>query len=316
MKRLRSALSASLLLAAGAASAGELMTVPGPDGALQGEAILVPGATTGIVIIPGSGPIDRNGNSPAGLATDSYRLLAEGLAAAGISTLRIDKRGFFGSEKAVADPQPVTIAGYAADVRLWHDAFARRTGTSCVWIAGHSEGGLVALVAAASGMPACGLILLSSPGRRVSELMREQFRNNPANAPFLLELERILLALEKGEAASPEKISDVLRPLFTPGLQRYMIQLFAYDPAVVAKDVTLPVLILQGDKDIQVGEADARRLLAALPQASYVPLPGVTHMLKVDIPGTPFASYSQKDLPLAPAIVSAITDFIRASPRE
>ncbi|HIE95365.1 MAG TPA: alpha/beta fold hydrolase, partial [Acidobacteria bacterium] len=144
-------------------------------------------------------PTDRDGNGTAGIRSDSYKLLAEGLAEAGVSSLRIDKRGFFGSSRAIANPEDVTIALYAEDLGNWHDAFAKRIGKGCVWLAGHSEGGLVALVAAAGGVKTCGLILLSTPGRRISDLMREQFRNNPANAPYLEELDRILSGLERGD---------------------------------------------------------------------------------------------------------------------
>lgn len=303
------------LLMTARAFAGEVMTVPGPQGPLQGEAILVPGATAGIIIIPGSGPTDRDGNGPAGIRSDSYKLLAEGLAKAGLSTLRIDKRGFFGSSKAIANPEDVTIANYAHDVGAWHDAFAERMGTGCVWIAGHSEGGLVALVAAASGVKACGLILLSTPGRRISDLMREQLRHNPLNGPYLDELDRILSGLERGEMHDVATISAPLQPLFREGLQRYMIGLFSYDPKEVANEITLPALIVQGDKDVQVTKVDAQRLAGALPQAKLVEMPGVTHMLKQDVAGAPLATYRNPELPLDPNVVPTIADFVKSASR-
>lgn len=292
---------------------GETMSVPGPAGALEGEAILVPGATAGVLIVPGSGPTDRDGNGPAGLQSDTYKLLAEGLARDGIATLRIDKRGFFGSKDAIADPEDVTIGDYADDVRLWHDTLTHRIGADCVWIAGHSEGGLVALVAAARGLKPCGLILLATPGRPVGDLMREQIRKNPANGRYLPELDRIVSALERGELTDIDTISAELRPLFRPGLQRYMIDLFAYDPAKVAGSVTVPVLLLQGDRDLQVTVEDANRLSDALPQATVVIVPGMTHLLKQDVPGRPLATYTDPSLPLDDAVVPAISRFVGAA---
>ncbi|TKT81479.1 alpha/beta fold hydrolase [Aquamicrobium sp. LC103] len=294
-------------------AAAEPLTVPGPSGPLEGEMILVPDARAGIVIVPGSGPTDRDGNSPEGLRSDSYKLLAEGLSEAGVSTLRIDKRGFFGSAKAVSDPEDVTIRNYAEDVDLWLSAFSQRIGTDCVWLAGHSEGGLVALVAAARGASPCGLILLSTPGRRIGDLMREQFRRNPANAPFLDELDGLVAALEAGETRDPETISAPLRPFFRIGLQRYMIQLFAYDPVEIAKDVMLPILILQGDRDAQVTSVDAELLAGAAPRARLKLLPGVTHLLKQDVPGQPFATYSDPNLPLDTKVVEEIAGFIASA---
>src|SRR5579872_958445 len=110
-------LLASLLLAAagvGAAGAAPLesfVEAPGPLGPLKGT-MLLPGADKTpldktpfamALIIPGSGPTDRDGNSPLGVKGSTYRLLAEGLAAHGIGTVRIDKRGMFASTAAVAD---------------------------------------------------------------------------------------------------------------------------------------------------------------------------------------------------------------------
>ncbi|MGU3496956.1 alpha/beta hydrolase [Xanthobacteraceae bacterium A53D] len=306
-------MATAILLGALGVSAvrAETLTILGPAAPLQGEAVLVPGAKAGVIIIPGSGPIDRDGNMPMA-QTDAYRLLAEGLAGAGISSLRIDKRGFGGSEKAIADMADITVAAYAQDARDWAAAFSAKIGTPCVWIAGHSEGGLVALVAAGQAdAKICGLVLMAASGRKISDLMRMQFRQNPHNAPVLDELDGIVTSLEKGEYRDEEKITPAIRPLFTKGLQRYMIQLFAYDPAQVAKGVKLPVLILQGDRDFQVKPEDAAMLAKALPQAKSVPLPGVTHMLKADVAGNPFATYQDPKLPLAPAVVPAIADFIK-----
>ncbi|WP_213161239.1 alpha/beta hydrolase [Kaustia mangrovi] len=289
------------------------MTIPGPEGPLEGEMILVPEARAGVVIVPGSGPVDRDGNGPMGLRSDSYKLLADGLSRAGVSTLRIDKRGFFGSAGAVADPEDVTIAAYAEDAGRWLSAFADKAGLPCVWLAGHSEGGLVALVAAAQGNEPCGLILLATPGRPLGVLMREQFRANPANAPYLEELDGLVAALERGETRDPDTVSAPLRPLFRPGLQRYMTQLFDYDPAAIASGIEMPVLILQGETDIQVRPQDARRLSEAMPQARLVLLPGVTHMLKTGVPGEPLATYTDPGLPLDPAVARTIADFVGAT---
>src|SRR5262245_15965848 len=131
-----------------AMSTAQTIQIPGPEGSLAGT-LLAPGTPSApvVLIIPGSGPTDRDGNGPAGLMASTYRLLAEGLVTRGIASVRIDKRGLFGSRAAVTDPNSVTIDDYAADVRAWVSAIRDRTGAPCVWVLGHSEGGLVALVA-------------------------------------------------------------------------------------------------------------------------------------------------------------------------
>lgn len=284
--------------------------IAGPSGDLEAEQLKVVGAEHVVVIVPGSGPIDRDGNAPQlGLHSDSYKLLAEGLASQGISSLRIDKRGFFGSAEAIADPIDVTIAAYAKDVRDWV-SFAK-TLAPCVWVAGHSEGGLVALVAARD-MPEgiCGLILMATPGRPIGQLMIEQFHTNPANVALLPEVERIIGGLERGRAADSDRISPILRNLFSAGMQRYMIDVFSYDPTRVSADVSKDVLVIHGDADFQVTLTDSSLLENALPRGQKLILNGATHLLKKDVPGDPIATYRDATLPLHEKLVPGIAAFV------
>ena len=143
----------ALLSVTGAALA-EPIQIDGPQGPLEADMITVAGARQAVIIIPGSGPTDRDGNAgPSGLNSNTYRQLAENLAANGFASLRIDKRGMYGSRAAISDPNKVTIADYADDVEKWVARAGRIA--PCVWLAGHSEGGLVALVAAKRAPPSC-----------------------------------------------------------------------------------------------------------------------------------------------------------------
>jgi pimeloyl-ACP methyl ester carboxylesterase len=125
------------------------LEAPGPSGALTGT-LLSPASVPAklIFILPGSGPTDRDGNNPLGVNASPYRLLAEGLVAQGIATLRIDKRGMFASASAVTDANAVTIGDYVEDVRAWLEVLKREAQSESIWLLGHSEGGLVALAAA------------------------------------------------------------------------------------------------------------------------------------------------------------------------
>jgi alpha-beta hydrolase superfamily lysophospholipase len=143
------------------------------------------GAGPIVLIIPGSGPTDRDGNSPLGIKASTYRLLAEELARHNIGSVRIDKRGMFASGAAVKDANAVTIRDYAADVHSWVRAIRSRTSAPCVWLLGHSEGGLVALAAVQEDQGICGLVLVAAAGRPLDEVLRAQLEANPANAPLL-----------------------------------------------------------------------------------------------------------------------------------
>jgi uncharacterized protein len=318
--RLTIALAAALFVATPATPSAtpveSAVEAPGPNGPLRGT-MLAPasGSQAVVLIIPGSGPTDRDGNNPAGITAAPYRLLAEGLAARHVTTLRVDKRGLFGSGSAIADANRVTIPDYAADVHRWVEVARQRTGAACVWVAGHSEGGLVALVAAQRPEGLCGLVLISAAGRPVGTVVREQLRANPANAPLLPEALAALESLEAGRRVNTEGMHPALMPLFAPPLQNYMINLLSYDPARLIATVGLPVLVVQGQRDLQTGEADARRLAAANSAARLVLIGEANHVLKVapaDDRAANAATYANPALPIAPGIVEAIAEFVTA----
>lgn len=297
------------------------ISAPGPDGKLQGL-MLSPGKDGApvVLIVPGSGPTDRDGNSLHGLDTDTYKLLAQGLAAHGIASVRIDKRGMFSSHAAIPNANNVTIADYASDVHAWAKAIREKTGAKCVWVLGHSEGGLVAMVAAKDNPPdICGLVLVAAPGRKFGELIKDQLRSNPANAPFLDEALRDIDTLAAGKRVEVSEANT--RPevymIFQPAVQGFLIDLMSYDPPQVLAGYKGPALILQGERDIQVGADDARRLAAADPAAKLMLLPDVNHVLKTvtsDDKQANLKTYFDPKLPLAPGVVDDIADFITAAP--
>jgi len=312
MKRI--AFAAAALLAIAATPAGVEVTVAGPQGALAGT-LLDPGKDApAILMIPGSGPTDRDGNNPLGVKGGVYRQLAEALAAKKVATLRIDKRGMFGSKAAIADANAVTIAAYAADAHAWVDMLRAKTGRSCVWLLGHSEGSLVALKAAQDPKGICGVILVSGAGRPYGEVIRAQLRANPANAPLLAPGEAAIDQLEAGKRVDGATLPAPLQPLFRDNVQGFLIEAFSYDPAKLAGAIKLPVLILQGDKDLQVAVTDAELLKRGQPAATLKVLPGVNHVLK-PVPGddraTNIATYGNADLAISPTAPDTIAAFVR-----
>ncbi len=298
------------------AAVASAVTIAGPQGPLAGT-LLDAGSEAErrapvVVVIPGSGPTDRDGNSPLGMTAASYRLLAEALAARGVSTLRIDKRGMFGSKAAVADANAVTIADYAADAHRWAAEAAKRTGGRCAWLLGHSEGGLVALKAAQDPRGLCGVILVAAPGRPLGAVMREQLRANPANAPLLSPALAAIDALESGKRVDPATLPPPLDALFRAEVQGFLIDAFAQDPVTLAARITLPVLIVQGDRDLQVAVADAQALAKADPKATLAIVPGVNHVLKAVGEGRAanLSAYADPSLPVAPGVVDAVAEAV------
>jgi alpha-beta hydrolase superfamily lysophospholipase len=262
------------------------------------------------VILPGSGPTDRDGNSPQfGIAAQPYRLLAEALAEQGIATVRIDKRGIGESAAAASSEADLRFGDMAADARAWATEAARRAGRPCAWLIGHSEGALVALAAVETpDDKVCGLILLSGAGRPAGVVLREQLR---AQLPPAL-MEQTDVALTELEAGRTVAGVPGLEALFRPSVQPYLISWLALDPAALAAGYAGPILIGQGTTDIQTGMADAAALAAAQPNARLVRFEGVNHVLKAAPADRArnVATYGDASLPLAPGVAEAVAAFI------
>jgi uncharacterized protein len=289
----------------------------GPHEALRGT-LLSPseGNVPVVLIVPGSGPVDRNGNGPGGLQTSTWRLLAEGLLDRGIASVRIDKRGMYGSASAIPDADDVTIEDYAADIRSWVTTIRRQLNVNAVFVLGHSEGGLAALVAARQMADIGGLLLVSTAGRPVGQILREQLQFNPANAPYLGNAMRILESLESGKRVDVTEIEPALLPLFRPQVQRFLMSELTIDPTALLARYDKPVLIVQGSRDIQVPVEDARLLKQANIRAELALIPDANHVLKAihsDDLNENIAAYSNPELPLAPGIVDVITAFVENS---
>ncbi len=306
------ALVAAAVLAA--APMESFVEAPGPEGPLKGT-MLWPGSGPVVLIIPGSGPTDRDGDSPLGVRASTYRLLGEELARHGIGSVRIDKRGMFASTAAVKDANAVTIQDYADDVHAWVRTIRSRTTAPCVWLLGHSEGGLVALAAAQDDPGVCGLVLAATAGRPFDAVLRAQLEANPANAPLLEQANASIAKLKAGSRVDAGQLAAPLAALFRPEVQGFLIDAFAHDPAALIGSVRKPVLILQGERDLQVSRADAERLAQANPRASMVLLPATNHVLKTvngDDRRANAATYADPSLPLAPGVAEAIASFIKA----
>ncbi len=304
---------AAVLSATAAAPVETFVEIPGP---LKGTQLApASGAKAPVaLILPGSGPTDRDGNNPLGVKASTYRLLAEGLAAQGVTTVRVDKRGQFASGAAAADGNKVFIADLATDANAWAADLKKRTGAPCVWLIGHSEGALVAEVAGQTGKDLCGLVLVSGSGEKLGDTLRRQLKAVVPAGPILDQSLADIDTLEAGRDVDASSLPPGLQRLFAPQVQPFLKAVFAYDPTALAKTYKGPMLIVQGANDLQITPDNAKRLKAARPDATVVELEGVNHVLKVapiDRAGN-MATYADPSLPLAPNVAEAIAGFIKA----
>src|SRR5258705_167496 len=284
------------------------------SGALElGGTLTVPRAAAEkvpvVVIIAGSGPTDRNGNSLMGIRPNSYAQLAWRLAERGIATLRYDKR-VLPATKGTVDITRLTLEDFAADARAAAESLAHDSRFSKVVLLGHSEGSALALIAARQGPPVAGVISVSGLGRPLGVVMREQLARQFDSAT-LVRYDTAMAQYLRGE--TPKDVPPMLAPLFVPINRSFMKSLSSFDPPAAIKAVRQPVLIVQGGRDLQVTVADAERLHAAKPDAQLIGVPLANHVLKQTpdptLPGQ-WPTVQNPAVPIMPVVASAIADWI------
>lgn len=282
-----------------------------PTGALHGTLQLpanVRGKVPVALIIAGSGPTDRDGNSPALPGkNNSLKLLAEGLARGGIATVRFDKRGIAASASAGPSETDLRFTTYVDDAAAWISKLAADARFSSVSVIGHSEGSLIGMMAARQA-GAKAFVSIAGAGRPVTEILMEQLRRS-LTPGLLAESERIMAELKQGRTVSD--VPPQLAALFRPSVQPYLLSWFPLDPAAELAKFDGPNLIVQGTTDVQISAADAERLSKASPRSRLVMIDGMNHVLKeVTDPAKQAASYSDPMLPLHPALVAEIAKFL------
>ncbi|MFM7415486.1 MAG: alpha/beta hydrolase [Alphaproteobacteria bacterium] len=267
-----------------------------------------------VLLIAGSGPTDRDGNNPLFPGrNDSLKLLAEGLAQHGIASIRYDKRGIAAS--TFAGPRHESDMRFdmlVDDTAAWLRLLRADPRFSKVVAIGHSEGSLVALLAASAG-GANGVVSIAGSARRISDLLREQLR--PRLPPELLQQnETILLSLERGETI--EAIPAALAPLYRPSVQPYLVSLFRHAPTDIMAKLQIPALIIGGTADLQVPPTDAEALQRAKPDAELLIIDGMNHVLKAVSADAPNAlsAYGDPTLPVEPLLIERIAAFVQRLP--
>jgi len=276
-------------------------TLSVPDGAKRSPVAL---------ILAGSGPTDRDGNSVAGVHTDMYKKLSVALNAAGIATLRPDKRGV-GLSKTTQPEASLTFNTLTDDAAAWirwlNDP---HNGLGKVAVIGHSEGALIGLVAALK-TPVTAYVSLAGAGENIADTLMRQLHSNP-NTPSALvqEADQAIASLRVGHLVP--QVSPALQVLFRPSVQPYLISWMQLDPPALLAKFHYPALIVQGDRDFQVTVEDARKLSAAQRKAQLSVIPGMNHTL-VDAPADPagnLATYNQPQLPLNAQFIQTLTTFL------
>ena len=249
-----------------------------------------PGPFPAVVLVHGSGPNDRD----EGIGPNKvFKELAWGLASQGIAVLRYDKRtlvhgrevavltgGFTINEETVDDAR-AAVALLAAQPEIQRKR---------IFVLGHSLGGYVAPRIATGNPQIAGLIIMAGSTRPLEELLVEQVRYSAGLAG------KPTPEGEKMIALAEQSRTEIRDPNLKPGMTvhflgvpvpaSYFLDLRTYHAPEVAAGLHIPILVLQGDRDYQVGMADLagwKRTLEKKPTVTFTVYPGLNHLF---MPGT------------------------------
>ena len=259
-----------------------------------------------VLIISGSGPTDRDGNSAMmGGKNNSLKYLAETLDSLGIASLRYDKRGL-GEAGASIKEEELRFQDFVDDAIAMVHYLRAEEAFNEVWIAGHSEGSLIGLLAA-SESKADGFISLAGSGFPLDKTIRDQL----ANLPDSLKTQAYSIIDELKAGRQVTNVPPLFASLFRPSVQPFVIELFTYDPVVLIQDLELPILLIQGGRDLQVPTSHGEALSKAKPEARYVFLEDMNHVLKAveDSPLANQMAYVNPGLPLHPGLKKALKEY-------
>ncbi|MDZ4017787.1 alpha/beta hydrolase [Pseudomonas sichuanensis] len=265
-----------------------------------------------VLIIAGSGPTDRDGNNPASGRIDNLKRLALLLASEHIASVRYDKRGVAASQPATPDERDLSVERYVADAVAWGQKLRHDPRFGPLILVGHSEGALIASLAAEQA-GASAVITLAGSGRPVADVLREQLAQRLPAAQLAGGV-ALIDRLQAGQTSLD--VPAPLRQVFRPSVQPYLISLLRQDPAAAFARLQVPALIIQGRNDVQVEVADAERLKAAKPDAQLALIDGMNHMLRISPRDMRQQrdSYSNPELPLARELGERIVAFIHGLP--
>jgi pimeloyl-ACP methyl ester carboxylesterase len=273
-------------------------------------------ALPAVILVGGSGPTDRDETV---FSIPIFGQLGGALADAGFLVLRYDKRGIGQSGGRV---ESATLADYADDLRAAVKFLGDRKDVDHKHMAvlGHSEGGAVAMLAAAHERKIAALVLISAIGVTGAELNMAQVAHalNRSNKPeaerqATIELQRQI----QNAVLTGRGWEGIPLPLRRQADIPWFHSFLSFDPAKLMADVKQPLLVVQGLLDTQVQPSNADRLetLAGVRKKAgpveVIKVPGINHLLVPATTGEADEYATLKDRHVSPVVGNAVALWLK-----
>lgn len=257
-----------------------------------------------VIFIHGSGNPDRDGNQEGTPMQSSYiKALADSLNNLKIAFYRYDKRS--ARSENFDKLEDVTVLDFVADAKVAIAHFKNDPRFSGIHLIGHSQGSLIAMLAVNEDITS--LISMAGAGQTIDKIMVQQiYAQNPEFGKLVEEHFQELMT--KGSIAT---VDPNLVTMFPPQIQNFYKTWASIDPQKEIKKLQIPILILNGDKDIQVAITNAQNLKVAQPEATLMIIPNMNHIMKeedAEVQG--HEGYLNPKYPISPKMIAAVLQFI------
>ncbi|MAI92789.1 MAG: alpha/beta hydrolase [Flavobacteriaceae bacterium] len=257
------------------------------------------------IIISGSGPTDRDGNSTY-IKSDYLKMLAEGLFENGISSYRYDKREVGNSIGNIKSGEEVKFSDFINDAISIINHFRGTNKFKKVVVIGHSEGALIGMIA--SRLIVDSFISISGAGEDYLTLIQRQLSIQPAYVKSMSD--PIIEKLKNKELV--DSVPPLINSLFNNTIQKFLIDASSYDPKDEISKLDIPVLIVQGSNDIQIEIKDAQLLHNAAIKSRLEIIQGMNHVFRQSPENRllNMQTYGNPELPIDASLVNLIVDFL------
>lgn len=257
------------------------------------------------IIIAGSGPTDRDGNQNF-LKSNNLKKLAIALADNNIASFRYDKRIVKQIKTNTTDPN-IRFDDFVTDALDVVKYFKSKNEFKKIYIIGHSQGSLIGMLAAKTDVD--GMISLAGAGQSIDNVIIEQVEKT---APmFTADTKRVFDILRSGKTTTD--YPPALASVFDISIQEFMMSWMKYDPAQVINELNIPILLINGTKDLQVEPDEAELLHAANKNSELKLIDKMNHVLFI-IEGDAqenAKSYNNPSLKISEELIKSIVDFIK-----
>ena len=262
------------------------------------------------IIIPGSGPTDRDGNQNF-MKNNSLKFLAKDLSHKGISTFRYDKRALTMLKKGANEKKikQVRFDDFVTDAQKVVSYFKNRKRYDKLYIIGYDQGSLVGMLAATENVN--GFISIAGQGKRFDQIILEQIGMMGAN-DLVESAKKTFDIMKTGKV--DKNFNPGLANIFNLDVQPFIMNWISYSPTEELAKLNIPILIINGTNDIQVSAVEAELLKKANDNAKLVLIENMNHVFKIVTSKDTQENTKTYNMPLlknTPELVEKIITFIK-----